>query len=260
MCKPSLIDAHIHLDLYEGYERDKILQELDLYSVEALISVSFHLQSTRTNLDLSRRDARVKPAAGFHPEQDLPSDGEVEELLSLIELHQHEIVAIGEVGLPYYKMKEYPEVEVEPYIDLLERFMIQSKRINKPIILHAVYEHAPIVCDLLEKHSIEKAHFHWFKGDEKTIERMKENDFFISITPDVLYEKDIQDLVKKYPIERLMVETDGPWRFEGIFQGRMTHPGIMHRSIEKIAELKHIKEAEVYKQLFKNTTEFYGIS
>lgn len=260
MCKPSLIDSHIHLDLYEGYERDKILQELDLYSVEALISVSFHLQSSRINIDLSRRDARVKPAAGFHPEQDLPSDGEVEDLLSVIRRHQQEIVAIGEVGLPYYKMKEHPEVEVEPYIDLLERFMIQSKRINKPIILHAVYEHAPIVCDLLEKHSIEKAHFHWFKGDEKTIERMKENNYSISITPDVLYEKEIQDLVTKYPIERLMVETDGPWRFEGIFQGRMTHPGIMHRSIEKIAEIKRIKEAEVYKQLFKNTTEFYGIS
>ncbi|WP_044337841.1 TatD family hydrolase [Rossellomorea aquimaris] len=259
MCKPSLIDSHIHLDLYEGYERDKILQELDLYSVEALISVSSCLQSTRTNIDLSRRDARVKPAAGFHPEQDLPSDGEVEELLLFIELHQQEIVAIGEVGLPYYKIKEDPDIEVEPYIDLLERFMIESEKMNKPIILHAVYEHAPIVCTLLEKHSIEKAHFHWFKGDDETIDRMTENGYSISITPDVLYEVEIQKLVRKYPIEGIMVETDGPWRFEGEFQGRLTHPGMMHRTIEKIAELKGIPEADVYKQLFKNTSDFYGI-
>ncbi|WP_374056299.1 TatD family hydrolase [Rossellomorea sp. FM04394] len=259
MCKPSLIDSHIHLDLYEGYERDKILQELDLYSVEALISVSSCLQSTRTNIDLSRRDARVKPAAGFHPEQDLPSDGEVEELLSFIELHQQEIVAIGEVGLPYYKIKEDPDIEVEPYIDLLERFMIESKRMNKPIILHAVYEHAPIVCTLLEKHSIEKAHFHWFKGDDETIDRMIENGYSISITPDVLYEVEIQKLVRKYPIEGIMVETDGPWRFEGEFHGRLTHPGMMHRTIEKIAELKGIPELDVYKQQFKNTSDFYGI-
>jgi TatD DNase family protein len=259
MSKPSLIDAHIHLDLYEGYERDKILQELELYAVEALISVSFHLQSTRTNIDLSRRDARVKPAAGFHPEQELPSEGEVEELLSFIELHHQEIVAIGEVGLPYYKIKEDPDVEVEPYIDLLERFMIKSKRMSKPIILHAVYEHAPIVCALLEKHSIEKAHFHWFKGDDETIDRMIENGYSISITPDVLYEAEIQKLVRKYPVEGIMVETDGPWRFEGEFQGRMTHPGMMHRTIEKIAELKGIPEADVYKRLFKNTSDFYGI-
>ena len=55
MCKPSLIDAHIHLDLYEPEEREKILQELDLYSVEALISVSFHLQSTKQNLEFANR-------------------------------------------------------------------------------------------------------------------------------------------------------------------------------------------------------------
>ncbi|MFC7784903.1 TatD family hydrolase [Rossellomorea sp. GCM10028870] len=259
MCKPSLIDAHIHLDLYDGYERDKILQELELYAVEALITVSSNLQSSRTNIDLSRRDARVKPAAGFHPEQELPSEGEVEELLSFIELHQQEIVAIGEVGLPYYKMKEDPDVEVERYIDLLERFMIESKRMNKPIILHAVYEHAPIVCALLEKHSIGKAHFHWFKGDDETVDRMIENGYSISITPDVLYEIEIQKLVRKYPVEGIMVETDGPWRFEGEFQGRMTHPGMMHRTIEKIAEIKGIPEADVYKQLFKNTNDLYGI-
>ncbi|WP_299739883.1 TatD family hydrolase [uncultured Rossellomorea sp.] len=259
MCKPSLIDAHIHLDLYDWYERDKILQELELYAVEALITVSSNLQSSRTNIDLSRRDARVKPAAGFHPEQELPSEGEVEELLSFIELHQQEIVAIGEVGLPYYKMKEDPDVEVERYIDLLERFMIESKRMNKPIILHAVYEHAPIVCALLEKHSIGKAHFHWFKGDDETVDRMIENGYSISITPDVLYEIEIQKLVRKYPVEGIMVETDGPWRFEGEFQGRMTHPGMMHRTIEKIAEIKGIPEADVYKQLFKNTNDLYGI-
>ncbi|WP_113971559.1 TatD family hydrolase [Rossellomorea aquimaris] len=56
-----------------------------------------------------------------------------------------------------------------------------------------------------------------------------------------------------------MVETDGPWRFEGVFQGRMTHPGIMHRSIEKIAEIKSLSESKVYKKIFKNTTAFYGI-
>jgi TatD DNase family protein len=259
MCKPSLIDAHIHLDLYETEEREKILQELDLYSIKALISVSFHLQSSKQNLAFANRDRRIKAAAGFHPEQELPSESEVQELLTFIQHHHEELVGIGEVGLPYYKMKEDPSFALAPYIELLERFIVESKRLNKPIILHGVYEHAPIVCDLLEKHSVTKAHFHWFKGDRETIERMIRNDYFVSITPDVLYEREIQQLVMSYPIERLMVETDGPWRFEGVFQERMTHPGMMHRSIEKIAEIKGLSESAVYKQLLRNTTEFYGI-
>ncbi|QHE60850.1 TatD family deoxyribonuclease [Rossellomorea vietnamensis] len=259
MCKPSLIDAHTHLDLYEKEEREKILKELDLYSVEALISVSFHLQSSKRNLAFAKKDGRVKAAAGFHPEQKLPSEREVQELLVWIQRHHQELVAIGEVGLPYYKMKEDPSLDLAPYIELLERFIVESNRLNKPIILHGVYEHAPIICDLLEKHSISKAYFHWFKGDSKTIERMIRNGYLVSVTPDVLYEKEIQQLVRVYPIEGLMVETDGPWRFEGVFLERMTHPGMMHRSIEKVAELKSMSEAAVYKQLVKNTTEFYGL-
>ncbi|TMU88239.1 TatD family deoxyribonuclease [Bacillus sp. BHET2] len=259
MCKPALIDSHIHLDLYEPIEREKILQELGLYSVEALISVSFHLRSSKKNIEFAKKDSRIKPAAGFHPEQELPSDNDAEELLSFIELHHKELIAIGEVGLPYYKMKENPTLVPEAYIELLERFIIQAKKLDKPIILHGIYEHAPIICDLLEKHSVHKAHFHWFKGDGKTVERMIENGYFISITPDILYEDDIQDLVRKYPIKGMMVETDGPWRFEGVFQGRMTHPGMMHRTIEKIAELKSMPETEIYNQLFRNTAEFYSV-
>ena len=79
---------------------------------------------------------------------------------------------------------------------------------------------------------LKKAHFHWFKGDQKTITRMIENGYFISVTPDVCYEKEIRDLVSIYPLEKMMVETDGPWPFEGPFQGQITHPSMIHQSIQ----------------------------
>src|SRR5699024_8020682 len=112
----------------------------------------------------------------------------------------------------------------EPYIELLTAFIKLAKELNKPVALHAVYDDAPIVCDLLERHSIEHAHFHWFKGDEKTIDRMIDNRYHISVTPDVLYEKRTENLVDAYPLELIMVETDGPWAFEGSFKNKMTHP------------------------------------
>ena len=70
----------------------------------------------------------------------------------------HEMIAVGEVGLPYYLHKENP-FPIEGYIQRLETFISFAKRVQKPIILHAVYEDAPLVCDLLEKHSIEKGSF-----------------------------------------------------------------------------------------------------
>lgn len=72
-------------------------------------------------------------------------------------------------------------------IDILDLFIQKAVELDKPVALHAIYDDAPVVCDLLEKHSAAKAHFHWFKGDRKTAERMVGNGYFVSVTPDVLY-------------------------------------------------------------------------
>ena len=211
-----MIDAHIHLDHYEEKEQNEILSSLDENHVEALIAVSFDMESCLKNYELSLVDSRVKPAFGFHPEQEIPSQNALNELFSWMEQHVDEMVAVGEVGLPYYKKieSEIP-LEYEPYMELLERFVEFAAKWDKPIVLHAVYEDAALACDLLEKHGVTSAHFHWFKGDKAVVERMIRNGYFISITPDVLYEDEIQELVRVYPLEQMMVETDGPWPFEG---------------------------------------------
>src|SRR4051812_4887787 len=95
------IDAHIHLDLYPEAERQLILDELAVFAVERVIAVSMSLSSCQANLQLYRQfPNQVLAAFGFHPEQDLPSEEQFEELITWILLHQSEMVAVGEVGLP----------------------------------------------------------------------------------------------------------------------------------------------------------------
>lgn len=248
-----MIDAHIHFDQYSSDEQNEILANLN--NVKALISVSFDLNSCQKNLELSLLDSRIKPAFGFHPEQEIPTVG-IDEILRFMESNIHNMVAVGEVGLPYYRKLEHPSVDYGPYIQLLERFIVFAVKWDKPIVLHAVYEDAEIACDLLEKHGVKKAHFHWYKGD---VTRLIDNGYFISITPDVCYEEEIGQLVQQFPIEQMMIETDGPWPFEGPFTGKMTEPNMMKQSIEKIAEIKDLPVEEVTKRLFENTKKFYKI-
>lgn len=257
--KNRIIDAHIHFGRYDERDQEMILHDLAACNVDALISVSNHLHSAKMNLQLARMDRRIKPAFGFHPEQELPTESALNALRLFIHSHQEEMVAVGEVGLPYYLRKDDAGIPIEPYIEILELFIRQSVELNKPIVLHAVYEDAPIVCDLLEKYAVKKAHFHWFKGDRNTMERMRRNGYFISITPDVLYEEEIQHVVKSYPLSKMMVETDGPWSFKGIFSSRTTHPKMIHQSISKIAELKNLDIEDVYHRLYENTIHFYGL-
>lgn len=255
-----MIDSHIHFDMYTEEDRSLIEEQLIDYGIDALISVSMNLASCQANLQLSKESNQIKPAFGFHPEQSFPSEQELCKIVDFITEYQEEMVAIGEVGLPYYLQQEKQCIQIDPYIELLEVFIRQARLTDKPIVLHAVYEDAPIVCDLLEKHSIRKAHFHWFKGDQKTIERMIRNGYYISVTPDVLYEREIQQLVECYPLYQLMVETDGPWPFEGMFKDQLTHPKMMHHAIQQIALLKKLPLASVYEIIYQNSLEFYELT
>src|SRR5699024_5291119 len=252
-----IIDAHIHLDLYDQQERRLILNDLEHYNIEALISVSKDIRSAEMNVRLAEKHQAVRAAVGFHPEQSLPNINEMTRLERLIENDHDKLVAIGEVGLPYYTRQKNPRLSIEPYIEIVEHFIRIAKAYDLPIALHAIYEDANLICSLLEKHSLQDAHFHWFKGDQRTMERMIRNGYFISITTDVLYEPEIRQIVQVYPLSQMMVETDGPWAFKGPFKQQMTHPKMIHYTINEIAHLKGVNRHYVYEQIYEQTRSFY---
>ncbi len=260
----GIIDAHIHLDMYGQGERECMLADMEQDGVRGLIAVSTNLQSCRVNQSLKRVDKRIFPAYGFHPEQAPPTSDDEEALFGWLREHLQEAAAIGEVGLPYYTRKDHEEkglpFDSTPYLRLLSRFAALAVEADKPLVLHAVYEDADAACTLLEEKGVQRAHFHWFKGSDDTVGRMVRSGYLISITPDVLYEPEIERLAARYPLELMMVETDGPWPFEGPFSGQTTHPGMIRRSIEKIAALKGCPVEAAANQLYENAVSFYRLT
>lgn len=265
-CEASfpLIDAHIHLDLYDEVTRERLLQELPNLGVQAVIAVSMHLASSQVNLALAERHPGLAfPAFGFHPEQPIPSNEEINRLLGWIRGHAGNMIAVGEIGLPYYARKEAEEqgvpFELEPYVSLLDKLFALARELDKPVALHAVYEDADLVCDMLERHGISRAHFHWFKGSSSTIRRMAERGYYVSFTPDLLYESEIQDLARRYPSDRVMTETDGPWPFEGPFTGQITHPAMTAEVATAWAHIQGLSPEVAATVLYRNARSFYGL-
>ncbi|WP_080874472.1 TatD family hydrolase [Oceanobacillus timonensis] len=252
-----MIDAHIHLDWYQPNELQQVIHAR---KIDGMIAVASNFESCQTVWQLAERYPFVYPAFGWHPEQALPSSQEISQIIQAIEQRSTDIVGVGEVGVPYYaKRKDASSLDVTPYHAILERFIQVAKKYDLPIILHAVYEDASIVCDMLEKYQIKRAHFHWFKGDQATIKRMIANQYMISITPDCWYEEEIQSLIKQYPLELMMAETDGPWPFQGPFQNQMTHPDRIIDVMKKIAEVKQLPFDNVRQQITDNTYHFYRL-
>ncbi|MBB6735831.1 TatD family hydrolase [Cohnella zeiphila] len=257
-----LYDAHIHLDGYPPEERDDMLRKAFAGDVGGAVAVSTGRASCVETRELARKyPGRVLPAYGHHPEQPALEAGELEELCGWIRERRHEPFAIGEVGLPYYLRKEKGAAgepfDEAPYVRQLDRFAALAAELDRPIVLHAVYEDADKALELLERHRVRKAHFHWFKGSPESQRRMADRGCMISFAPDIVYEDEIRELAVAYPLGLIMAETDGPWPFEGPFAGRRTGPEMTRDVVRALAALKGLDPREMERIVERNTKHFY---
>lgn len=243
-----MIDAHIHIDQYSDEDIHDILSQ----NIKC-IAVATDLKSCYRLLAL--KNEKIHIALGYHPEQRIDKD-EVDEILSLIDTHHHQIVAIGEVGLPQYLMRQDQSIQLQPYIDILEAFMSKARRYQLPIILHAVYDDAKIAMELLSRYQIQKAHFHWFKADKGAFEEVLNSHYMVSVTPDILWNVKTRKVAQAFPLHRLMIETDGPWPHEG-FEAKEIKSQLS--AIIRELEQFYPKAANIECVMTHNTKAFYRI-
>lgn len=255
-----MIDAHLHLDKYRKDKVADLINEWQDHSISGVIAVSTNLQSCYETLEWQVQFPDfVYPCIGWHPEQRLPCDKELLELIQLIHSEKDRIVGIGEIGLPHYSLGEHDSPPLEPYIEVLSVLLREAKAVNLPVALHAVHDKAAKVFELLQCETVRKAHFHWLKADNGTLEAIIEAEYVVSVTPEVCYRQRDQVLASRVPLDLLMLETDGPWPFSGPFQGIETTPMFLEKTARKIANLKDISIEKAKKQIRVNTQNFYRL-
>lgn len=251
-----MFDAHIHLNQYKDIDRQ--IEQWQQAGIEGVAAVSTDLRSSYETLSLKQRYPDfIFAAIGFHPEQPLPSSRDITEWENLLRRERHLISAIGEVGLPYYTLHEQQHDSLEHYIAFLDEMMCISKRESLPIILHAVHSHTPIAYDLLTRHHILTAHFHWLKAAPSVVKQITDSGYYISVTPEACYRERDQDLIRHVPLKQLLTETDGPWPFSGPFQNKATSPIFIEDVIKKIAEVKGKDIMAVQKQCKQNMLSLF---
>ena len=159
--------------------------------------------------------------------------------------------------MPYYSKRENLNLDYTPYIELLERFILIAKKWDLPLNLHIVHNDVDIALELSQKHNIQRAHFHWFKTDEKSFQKFLSTPYFASLTPDILWNPKTQYVAQHLSLNRLMIETDSPWPHEGFESAVISEQ--LFAVVKKVAELKFLPLDYVQEQIFLNTQEFYRL-
>ena len=250
-----LFDSHLHLDQLSDENIQKTLGDS---KITGMLAVSTNLKSAKKLLNLKQAyPEKLYIAVGFHPEQPLLNLEEQDELFQWIDEHHSSISAIGEVGLPHYSKRENLNLDYAPYIELLERFILIAKKWDLPLNLHIVHNDVDIALELLQKHNIQRAHFHWFKTDEKSFQKFLSTPYFASLTPDILWNPKTQYVAQHLALNRLMIETDSPWPHEGFESAVISEQ--LFAVVKKVAELKSLPLDYVQEQILLNTQQFYRL-
>jgi TatD DNase family protein len=248
----NLIDTHAHLcDPIFDPDRDDVIARAKAVGVAKIISVSENMADTKRNIELAGIYPEVLPAAGLYPTY-LELDQAIE-MYEFIRANRNRLVAIGEVGLDFWLVKENKDKEIQKR--MFSGFIDLSLELGLPLNVHSRSAGRHAVTMLLDRNA-QKVQLHAFDGKAGAAMPGVEAGYYFSIPPSVVRSPQKQKLVKHLPLSCLMVETDSP--VLGPNPHERNEPKNILFAVEKIAELKKIHLERVIEAVSENTRTLYG--
>lgn len=256
--KNFCIDTHCHLDFPEfDHDREAVIERAKNSGVEYLINVGSSLEGTKKSIELAQKYSNIYAAAGIHPhsaKEIVPSDLDLFRKL----VNENKVVAIGEIGLDFYKNFS-PAAEQEKIFKALLQI---AEELKLPVIIHnrlANEEVLEITTDILGSRI--KGVMHCFSGDETFLKKCLGLGLHISFTANITYPKaeDLRQLVKITPIEKMLVETDAPFLPAQTNRGKRNEPAYLKYLIEEIARLKNLSSEDIMRITTDNAKTLFSL-
>ena len=250
----SLVDSHCHIPLIQPeIELDQILAEAKQHNIEHMLCVSVDLDGFPEILQLAKNHEMISASLGVHPNTEMENEATKDQLLVLA--NQAEVVAIGETGLDYFRSEgdlEWQRERFRTHIDV-------AKQIKKPLIIHTRDAREDTLRILEEENAAEIGGvMHCFVEDWETAQRAMEMNFMISFSGIVTFKnaKELQEVAKCTPLEKMLIETDSPYLAPAPNRGKTNQPAFVRFVAQCIADLKSISLEEVAKQ---TTSNYYSV-
>ncbi len=233
-----VVDGHTHLDACgcrDAADVAAAMSRAAAVGVDAVITVADDLRSARWVVDAARRHPAVYAAVALHPTRadrlDDEARGEIERLAA-----DPRVVAVGETGLDHYWDYAPPAAQAEAFawhIDL-------AKRLDKPLMIHDRDAHDDVLAILAAEGAPRSVVFHCFSGGTDMARRCLDAGFHLSLAGPVSFRnaRELADVARLVPLDRLLVETDAPFLTPHPFRGRRNEPFALPYTVRALAGLR----------------------
>jgi len=199
------------------------------------------MEASRFSVDLAAQKTQVYAAVGQHPQDALNySEAAEQELLVLLE--QPKVIALGEIGLDYYRDYAPRELQREIFI----RQLGFAREVDLPVLIHS-RDAAMETVEIIRAEGNRRGIMHCFSGSWEIAKLCLNLGFHISIAGPVTFPnaRKLQEVAQKVPLERLLIETDCPWLAPQTYRGTRNEPAYVAEVALKIAQLRQMEAEEL---------------
>ena len=168
------------------------------------------------------------------------------------------VIAIGETGLDYYRSQGDLDWQRQRF----RTHIRAARQIGKPLIIHSREARGDVIKILAEEGADAVGGvMHCFVDDLETAKQAMDLNFYISFSGIVTFRnaKDLQEVARQIPLDRLMVETDAPYLAPVPYRGKQNQPAYVRHVAEKIAELQEIDLQDVITATTRNFERLFRL-
>ena len=240
------IDAHTHLDFYNE-NIDKAIEEINKNKILTLAN-SMDVESYKINKSYLEKSEYIKVLFGIHPW----SAANYKDDLKLLIPYIDESELIGEIGLDYLWVEDKSTFKRQR--EVFYFILDESIKRNKFVTLHTKDAEEEIY-EALKSRNYNRAIIHWYSGNIKTLEKFIDLGCYFTISGDIGYSNLTEKILEKIPLNKLLLETDGPTALEWI-NGVYGYPDEIKRVYKMVSNYKKI-DLEELKAIIKSN--YYNI-
>jgi TatD DNase family protein len=242
---PLLVDSHCHLDRLDLSPWDGSLEGALAAAAEQRVGhflcVAIDLEHYPDILAMAKQHPNIFVSVGVHPNEQEGHDPKAEALVELAADEQ--VVAIGETGLDYFRSKKGHEDELEWQRERFRQHIAAAKATQKPLIIH-MREATEDTLRILKEEGAEEAGgvMHCFVENWDIAKRAMDLNFDISFSGIVTFNsaKELKEVAKQMPLDRMLVETDSPYLAPVPHRGKPNYPAYVSHVTQCVADLRGV--------------------
>ncbi|MBI2861714.1 MAG: TatD family hydrolase [Chloroflexi bacterium] len=253
-----LVDSHAHLvDEQFRPDLDDVLQRAFAAGVTQIVNTAVDLPSSREAVASTARYPKLLATVGVHPHAATSYTNDVEQALAELAAAP-EVVAVGEIGLDYYRDYSPRAAQRQTF----ERQLGLAERLGLPVVIHTRQAHEDLLAIIRDWRAGDPARrgvMHCYSGPLDAAFELIDLGFYISIAGPITYPNAgrLREVVAAIPLERLLIETDCPALPPVPHRGERNEPVHLPLIAQAIAEVRQVSLAEVIQATQANAAALF---